>query len=222
MGFRLKFNQHFIVIIKEISLLWRTIRHLRIRQISYRVFFVVKNSWRKIFGNKYSFSESSTGYSQQFSYIVDFGPERAENHFKFLNRDYEFQNEIDWNFDGLGKLWTYNLNYFEFLNCPKVSSELGSKWIHDYISAIENNKVHVGWEPYPLSLRLVFWIRFLLNHDLSDKKIMHSVKAQSIALEKQLEYHIMGNHLLENAIALVFVSVYFSFVLFLALILRYA
>lgn len=67
----------------------------------------------------------------------------------------------------------------------------------------------MGWEPYPLSLRLVFWIRFLLNRNISDKKIEDSLKAQSIALEKQLEFHIMGNHLLENAMALVFTSVYF-------------
>ena len=100
-------------------------------------------------------------------------------------------------------LWTYNLNYFEFLNCSKVKANIGSKWIHDYISAIENREVLVGWEPYPLSLRLVFWIRFLLNHNFSEKKIIHSIKAQSIALEEQLEFHIMGNHLLENAMALV-------------------
>jgi uncharacterized heparinase superfamily protein len=106
-------------------------------------------------------------------------------------------------------LWTYNLNYFEFLNCSKVNANIGSKWIHDYISAIENREVLVGWEPYPLSLRLVFWIRFLLNHNFSEKKIIHSIKAQSIALEEQLEFHIMGNHLLENAMALVFTSVFF-------------
>ncbi len=34
--------------------------------------------------------------------------------FKFLNIEHTF-DKIDWNYDGWGKLWTYNLNYFDFL-----------------------------------------------------------------------------------------------------------
>ncbi len=194
---------------QKIGLFWRTIRHLRHRQITSRLLFIFKKKWRQILCIQWSLSKSSICYNQQFRYSVNFGPAREVNSFKFLNKEHEFQNEIDWNFDGFGKLWTYNLNYFEFLNCANVSTELGSKWIHNYISAIESGNVVVGWEPYPLSLRLVFWIRFLLNHNFSHERIVHSLKAQSIALEKQLEFHIMGNHLLENAMALVFTSVFF-------------
>ena len=197
------------VFIQKIGLFWRTIRHLRHRQITSRLLFIFKKKWRQILVINWSSSKSSICYSQEFPYSLDFGPKREEDSFKFLNKEHEFQNEIDWNFGTLGMLWTYNLNYFEFLNCAKVSTELGSKWINDYINAIENRNVVVGWEPYPLSLRLVFWIRFLLNHNFSQERIVHSLKAQSIALEKQLEYHIMGNHLLENAMALVFTSVFF-------------
>ena len=171
--------------------------------------FILKKKWRQILGINWSSSKSSICYSQEFPYSLDFGPNREENSFKFLNKEHQFENVIDWNFGTLGMLWTYNLNYFEFLNCSKVNANIGSKWIHDYISAIENREVLVGWEPYPLSLRIVFWIRFLLNHNFSEKKIIQSIKAQSLALEKQLEFHIMGNHLLENAMALVFTSVFF-------------
>ena len=72
---------------------------------------------------------SSICYKQHFPYSLNFGPARDDNYFSFLNNKYKFHNEVDWNFDGFGKLWTYNLNYFEFLNCTNVSKELGSKWI---------------------------------------------------------------------------------------------
>ena len=180
---------------QKIGLFWRTIRHLRHRQITSRLLFIFKQKWRQILGINWSSSKSSICYSQEFPYSLDFGPNREENSFKFLNKKHQFENEIDWNFGTFGMLWTYNLNYFEFLNCSKVNGNIGSKWILDYISAIENGNVVVGWDPYPLSLRLVFWIRFLLNHNFSHERIVHSLKAQSIALEKQLEFHIMGNHL---------------------------
>ncbi|MEM9837437.1 MAG: alginate lyase family protein, partial [Bacteroidota bacterium] len=122
--------------------------------------------------------------------------------FRFLNREKTFPSPvaIDWNFADYGKLWTYNLNYFEFL-ATKSKTE-GLALIRSWIQA---EATHAdGWEPYPISLRLVRWIRFLKQHFPSalPEDVVASIKNQYEALWKKLEYHLGGNHLLENAIAL--------------------
>ena len=48
----------------------------------------------------------------------------GNNSFEFLNLKKEF-SEIDWNYSNNGKLWTYNLNYFDFLNQENISKEEG-------------------------------------------------------------------------------------------------
>ncbi|MFW1420242.1 hypothetical protein ACEV8X_22705, partial [Vibrio parahaemolyticus] len=35
--------------------------------------------------------------------------------FEFIGLKYSFENTIDWNFQGYGKLWNYNLQYFSYL-----------------------------------------------------------------------------------------------------------
>ena len=42
--------------------------------------------------------------------------------FRFLNQNKAFET-IDWNYDGYGKLWTYNLNYFDYLLQEGMDSE---------------------------------------------------------------------------------------------------
>ncbi|MGH9434325.1 MAG: heparinase II/III domain-containing protein, partial [Terriglobia bacterium] len=70
-----------------------------------------------------------------------------------------------------------------------------------------------GWEPYPLSLRIVNWLKFLDRHAkrwwemerASDTaRILASLSAQVCALEGGLEKDVLTNHLLKNAKALVF------------------
>ena len=45
--------------------------------------------------------------------------------FTFLNIPHDFSDKIDWNYRSYGKLWTYNLNYFDFLNQEEMSKEIG-------------------------------------------------------------------------------------------------
>ena len=58
--------------------------------------------------------------------------------FTFLNISHDFSDQIDWNYKSYGKLWTYNLNYFDFLNQKKMSKESVVSIINDYI---KNDKV---------------------------------------------------------------------------------
>ncbi|MEX0928201.1 MAG: heparinase II/III family protein [Candidatus Babeliales bacterium] len=122
------------------------------------------------------------------------------NSFTFLNLDKTFTGGIDWNFAGHGKLWTYNLNYFDFLNQANLSKDDGLALIHNYIDSEAN--LLDGKEPYTTSLRLVNWLKFVYQHDIQDQEIHDFILCDLKNLDRNLEYHIMANHLLENAFAL--------------------
>jgi uncharacterized heparinase superfamily protein len=127
--------------------------------------------------------------------------------FNFLNREVRFSslNNIDWNYAANGKLWTYNLNYFEFLSTMSLAQ--GLPLIKAWITKEASHKD--GWEPYPLSLRLVSWIAFFIrNGQEPGKAITASLHRQYEALWTKLEYHLGANHLLENALALTLSSYY--------------
>ena len=132
----------------------------------------------------------------------------GKNHFHFLNIKHDFSTEIDWNFAKYGKLWTYNLNYFEFLSQANLDKETGLSLIKKYIAAGET--LQDGLEPFPISLRMIFWIRFLVKHQIQDAQIDAFLFRQNKLLEQQLEYHLLGNHLLENGFALLHSAYYFS------------
>mgnify|MGYP000261968129 CR=1 FL=1 len=132
----------------------------------------------------------------------------GNNVFKFLNQLHQFDQDIDWNFRGFGKLWTYNLNYFEFLAQANLSKYEGLGLIHDFIN--KEKEVKDGMEPFPISLRCIFWIRFLIKHQIKDEQIDQSLFGQLQLLSKRPEYHLMGNHLLENGFSLLFGACYFD------------
>ena len=67
-----------------------------------------------------------------------------------------------------------------------------------------------GWEPYPASLRIVNWIAWALAGNDLGPAALQSLAAQVRILGATLEYHLLGNHLLANAKALVFAGCFFS------------
>lgn len=131
--------------------------------------------------------------------------------FLFLNECSPWTLEnIDWVSSKQKKLWRYNLHYFDWLREPEPEPGLWQRIIHDWIDSVPYGDGD-GWEPYPLSLRIVNWIKWLTLHpDLASNKIRRSLYQQCYALEKQIEYHIQANHLYKNAVAMVFAGCYFN------------
>jgi hypothetical protein len=130
--------------------------------------------------------------------------------FRFLHLTHSFAGPINWNHPDLGKLWVYNLNYFEYLSQAGMSKENGLELIHDYreqASAIKD-----GLEPFPISLRAVNWIKFISRHRIQDRAIDHLLFQHLKQLSKCPEYHLLGNHLLENGFGLLFGAFYFRHV----------
>lgn len=130
--------------------------------------------------------------------------------FTFLNQSSPF---ISWNDSSKGMLWAYNLNYMDWLLQEDMTFEEGAKWIDRFISEIPVNKV--GLDPYPTALRCLNWIKFISIHfdeiDQDRLKVWNdSLFSQYCHLDKNLEFHLMGNHLLEDAYSLFVGSIYFS------------
>jgi uncharacterized heparinase superfamily protein len=136
-----------------------------------------------------------------------FGP----SHFRFLNVSGEIRDAADWNDPGRDKLWLYNLHYFDDL-CAAVAAsraswhlDLIARWIH------ENPPPHGnGWEPYPTSLRIVNWVKWAWEVDVRPVGFDRSLVLQTRWLAKHVEYHLLANHLIANAKALVFSGMFFE------------
>lgn len=135
----------------------------------------------------------------------------APQRFCFLNVERELGSGSAWNNPSWQKLWLYNLHYFDDLNAD--GGETRSTWHHLLIQRwIDENPAAAGngWEPYPLSLRIVNWIKWALAGHSLPPQAVHSLAVQSRYLCGRLEYHLLGNHLFANAKALVFAGMFFQ------------
>ena len=128
-----------------------------------------------------------------------------------LNEEGNLSDRKCWNDPDKEKLWLYTLHYFNDLNAADASARadwhrvLIQRWIAEN-PPTEGN----GWEPYPLSLRIVNWIKWARQGNELEPVWLNSLGMQVRYLRKRLEYHLLGNHLFANAKALVFAGLYFS------------
>ena len=182
--------------------LWNTIRHLKFIQVVYQVKFrLVKPSYKLYDSSRFQVLGSSFKTSPIPKYKSCDG-----NTFTFLNLTSEFAG---WNFTENGMLWAYNQNYFDWINQEGISKEVVCKWIDKFIDELSTNKV--GLDSYPIALRSINWIKFFCQYPDSATKIrLDSLYSQLRFLEKKLEYHLLGNHLLEDAYSLYIGAVFFS------------
>lgn len=130
--------------------------------------------------------------------------------FRFLNETRRIEDR-SCNIDPPSQLWLYNLHYFDDLNAS--DAEARRDWHIEAIAAwVQDNPpaVGVGWAPYPTSLRIVNWIKWVLNGAVLDSSARNSLAMQARVLSKRLEYHLLGNHLFSNAKALVFAGLFFE------------
>ncbi|QJW91166.1 alginate lyase family protein [Spirosoma taeanense] len=213
----------------EIGLIWRTVRHLHSRQIRYQVINRLRGRAQLRLPDS-----APVGYFLAVP-EADKPVSWVNGTFTFLNLPVSFDEEPDlrhegvttaasagesavdvlspqgvspdWNFADNGKLWTYNLNYFDFLNQPGLTADEGLALIQAFIGRTDTLKD--GLEPYPASLRIINWVQFLSRNRIQDEEINRHLFAQTDLLRRRLEYHLAGNHLLENGFALLIGALYF-------------
>jgi len=192
----------------KIKLLFNTVKYLKPTQVYYRLFYFARRRVRRVTGVAYPLSVTSTPQSLILKSSIASYTSSDEEIFTFLNLSHAFENGIDWNFSEFGKLWTYNLTYFDYLQQEGMSKEKGMELIYDFIDQL--SEVKDGLEPFPISLRGINWVKFLIQHQIKEQKIDDSLYAQYQILMDNLEYHLLGNHLLENGFSLLFGAYYFQ------------
>ncbi len=140
-----------------------------------------------------------------------FAPEEIEKGiFRFLNRTVDLKGRIDWSAPETDRLWIYNLHYFHYLP-GTLEAGAGFRLISDWIRHNPPGTKD-SWDPFPISLRLVNWIKFLTDISSAETlpgEVLGSAHLQALWLERSLEYRLLGNHLFKNAKALVFCGLFF-------------
>lgn len=189
-----------------IVILFNTLKYLKAKQVFYQLWYRIKILWPT--KKKSAFSHIETKPMQWENGVNNLETYKGGNNFRFLNISYSFSDKINWNYNQFGKLWTYNLNYFDFLNQENISKETGIRLIQDFIK--NDDLLKDGKEPYPISLRGINWVKFLSNNKVKDELINNTLYFHYCILFKNLEYHLLGNHLLENAFSLLFGAYYFQ------------
>ena len=135
------------------------------------------------------------------------GPDR----FRFLNVEGSCSNALQWQGDGRSRLWAYNLHYFADLNARNAPARrtwherLIERWIDE-----NPPPVGIGWDSYPVSRRIVNWLRWSLGGDSLSLKAQQSLAVQARWLNRRIESHLQGNHVFANAKALVHVGLFFA------------
>lgn len=189
------------------TLLFHTVRHLRARQIIYRLAARV----RKI-------RVDTTPAPARARWIANWEASTGKEPSLFesgrvtlLNETHVIETAADWDRPDWPQLWRYNLHYFDDLDSPRVVARQGlqQQWIQRWIA--ENPAPQgTGWEAYPLSLRIVNWIKWGTSVGNLDVGALDSLALQTRVLAQKLEYHLLANHLFVNAKALVFSGAFFS------------
>jgi uncharacterized heparinase superfamily protein len=133
------------------------------------------------------------------------------NRFRFLEEEVDFRAAIDWGAPDKSLLWQFHLHYFDWL--PRLAREQPGLALEQVDSWVGSNPAGLqpAWHPYPTSLRIVNWVRTLaLPGDANwSERTLQSLSRQAAFLEANLEYHLGGNHLIENAYALLVAGLFF-------------
>ena len=122
-----------------------------------------------------------------------------------------FSKDI-WSETQFSPLWIYNLHYFEDLNNIDASlriqqhRDLVNDWVRNY--HFRSNRL--GWHAFPISKRIVNWIKWDIRLSVLDTDALDSLVSQAEFLSHRLEKDLLANHLFANAKALIFVGLYFS------------
>ncbi|MDP3558948.1 MAG: heparinase II/III family protein [Legionellaceae bacterium] len=193
--------------IKFIKLI-NTVRYLQWRQIYFQLYYRLRI---KRFNIQYTETPYPRDWHKAWS-----APQISEHSIQSLTQVH-FLGEAghvikpeDWNAPNKSKLWLYQLHYFDGLNAThsdmhiELHKQFIEKWIKENPCGSGN-----GWEPYPLSLRIVNFVKWFSRNKLPVKlEYLVSFGLQTEALLSQIEYHILGNHLFANAKTLIFAGTY--------------
>lgn len=193
--------------LKSLQLFFSTVKFLKPIQIKYQILYrIIKPKKLSAYQSAYN---NENVISLQFkmqppvyrSYL-------GANRFRFLNIEHDFGNQVNWNSQQYSKLWNYNLQYGNYLLQSEIPTSERLDLIHSLYRSLISEELPL--EPYPVSLRAINVIRFLSHQAIKDDFVLSHLHAELGFLSKRPEYHLLGNHLLENAFALMMGGAFFT------------
>jgi uncharacterized heparinase superfamily protein len=190
----------------RVALYLQTLRHLRPKQIAWY-------GIRRLLASRSVNAVTDVPKVRRLA-SVPFVPVRGgfspPARFTFLNHSETFGDRVPWHSATLPRLWLYNLHYFDCAADPSAGGESVERLIANWIEDNPQGSP-VAWEPYPLSLRTVNWIKFHLAQDRPmDGSWLASLYTQLRFLFENCEYHLGANHLFKNAKALFVGGLFFE------------
>lgn len=132
---------------------------------------------------------------------------------EMLGTSFPIGSPIDWATSHGGPLFAYHLHQHEALRLPAFSPEARAVFIRDWIHHHESG---VGWDPHPISLRLLCWGKLLVAQGIQgadadiQEEMIRSMASQAETLSHGLEIRLQANHLLSNLIGIVFTGMLFD------------
>jgi uncharacterized heparinase superfamily protein len=190
----------------QVERYWHTLKHLRLVQIYGRV-------WFKMWKPGLDLSPAPKCNTQFGSWCISakrLSSMTGPRSWIFLNESGNL-DELGWDGPQRNKLWRYNQHYFDDLNAHGAVNRLS--W---HLALLEDWIKHnppgqgSGWEPYPLSVRVVNWLKWALGGGVLSSIALQSLAVQVRWLSNRLETHLLGNHLFTNAKALVAAGLFFD------------
>ena len=118
--------------------------------------------------------------------------------FTFIGRTADLGLPVRWDAPAEPLLWRFNLHYHAFLDRlgPDEQVAVCRAW-----TEANPPGTAVAWHPYPTSLRIAEWLRAGVAERAPDLAV--SLYRQAASLFRTQETYVRGNHLVENARALV-------------------
>jgi uncharacterized heparinase superfamily protein len=193
--------------LSNLGLYYRTVRHLRPIQVAGRVWFNLLKP-RPDLRAAPPLRAITGRYAEPVRAVPSLvGPDA----FRFLNVERRCSRPADWQPVDATDLWTYNLHYFDDLNARDSTAR--TEWHRALLRrwVVENPPGEgMAWQPYPVSRRIVNWVKAGLLGFRVPPACVESLAVQARWLASRLEYHLLGNHLLTNAKALLHAGMYFG------------
>lgn len=193
--------------LSKIAQLYNTVKHLKAKQIRYQIQYRLDKP-KKLTAYEQHYKNEEAHFLHFVVLPPVFASASENNNFEFLNLRVAFGNDIDWGYSTHGKLWNYNLQYANYLLQTEVPLEKRLEWLRSLHSWLQSGKLPV--EPYPASLRAINTIRLLSHEQLLPADVLKALQAEIYFLYLRPEYHLLGNHLLENAFALMMGGAFFG------------
>ncbi len=193
-----------------LTLYWHTLRHLRLVQVYGRIWFRLARP-RPDLRAAPVMRPALAGWVP----CARASSMTGSNQFRFLAIERTLESAADWNNAEWPKLWLYNAHYFDDLLARGFRERIDwhrallARWLAENPPRDGQGNGN-GWEPYPTSLRIVNWVKWVLAGNVPEAAVHQSLAVQARWLRKRLEIHLQGNHLWANAKALVFAGALFD------------